>query len=448
MANMARWKSFTCDTCQRHVQRQEPPKQDKSSSSSPSSPSNSSHTDPLTPISAHENVTQRRPRQLIPSLHQQNDSINLDLSYQSLPGVIENGEQLEDLRESNHKLRAELETANGEIENLSLEISSLKKLLAEKTKKIDLYKAVGLEDSIPAHKPYLKFYSPQYRKIQMGSARKTPLIYTSLVAQPDPKEKFTKILPTKDSKLNHNRPESSPGNTIESRAKNELESIQISAKKKTQSLHMHRIMILADEQGRGLRELLQKLLGEKFSVESVIKPYATMDQVLRSCSTLCKDYGENDCIIILGGSNDKDPVRLKSLLYYNLSMLGKTKIILCNVRNNMYLNENKVNYTYRHLCSRFANTTFLDLSDEEYFNRERFNKLYVCRVMLREILGIRYAQKIAQYAKSRQNLSGFGRTHLMTNTQTCMLTLADKQTQTDSMASADTNAKIEFFRSE
>lgn len=458
MANTERWKDFKCDACQHTLQQKSPQEQECSNKPSTSNHSNSL---PLTPASANDNVTQRRPRQLIPSVHQHNshDDVSiLDISCQSLPGVVESGEQLGELRERNSNLCIQLDIANTEIENLSLEIASLKKQLAEKNMKIELYKAVGLDETKNSHKLYPKFYSPQYRNIQVGYPRTSPIEFTRrAVTHMDPNGHNNTTLRAESAadvesrKLLHSRPDSPLGETPVFRATDELASIRpdaykktsntrISSKSTTQPSQKRRVLIISDEQGRGICQLLQGLLGEEFRVQSVIKPYATMDQVLESCSLLCKGYGKNDYIVILGGSNDKDPIRLKSLLYYNLSLLVNMNVILCNVSTNANLNEDKINSTFRHLCSRFTHTTFLDVSDSECSHRMRLNKLYACRVLLREICRIHHTQKYWDYISSRQSQT----TYVNPKTQTNSVTLVDMQTQTDLVTSSDLNANTEM----
>lgn len=49
------------------------------------------------------------------------------------------------------------------------------------------------------------------------------------------------------------------------------------------SKKQHRVMIFADQTGYGVRQILQYYLGDSFSVISVIKTNATIDEVLKSC---------------------------------------------------------------------------------------------------------------------------------------------------------------------
>lgn len=192
-----------------------------------------------------------------------------------------------------------------------------------------------------------------------------------------------------------------------------------------------KILILADQNGKGMNKILKKLLGDKFYVESVIMPYATMDQVLKSCRVLCKDYSKKDFVIIVAGSNDSDPIKLQSMLYCNMCKMENTNVLLCNLGLGMgkHLNERKVNSTFKHLCSRLACATYVDIHDGE-----TPSLLYSCKSLHREVLGASYRSIFAEYKKS-------------SNAQQ---NLVNAETQTD-IAGTNNNIKINsqvFWRSE
>ncbi|KAL4715334.1 hypothetical protein ACJJTC_015105 [Scirpophaga incertulas] len=70
-------------------------------------------------------------------------------------------------------------------------------------------------------------------------------------------------------------------------------------------------IILADQQGRGIRQLLLKLAGESFEVFCFMKLGATLTEVLNSVKPQSLNLSENDVLIILGGTNDKNPELLQ-----------------------------------------------------------------------------------------------------------------------------------------
>lgn len=371
-----------------------------------------------------ENITMRAPRRLITSCdYQQNESVLLNISHQSLPSAMENSEECNELREDNVKLRSELKMANSEIDNLSIEIMNLKHTLETTNKKLEFCKSVGLHQSVPFRSTAAPgFFSPQYRRItpntvQGGFPRRTPTEFTNRVVE--------KITPIKLCPIELNdhvttiQKELLP-KTIRStfKANEAMASVLTQETKNTtnktkpqhQSQPKRRVMILADEQGKGMRSILQESLGSGYIVESILRPNATMDQVMKSCLSLCNNYGRNDIVIVLGGSNDKDPLRMKSLLYYNLSIMLQCKIIICKTVNSKHLNEEMINCTFRHICSRFTHTTLLGISkkdDKKYFGKYRLNRQYACQQLFEEIIRINPPQKdLTQCKISRQTQTG------------------------------------------
>lgn len=69
----------------------------------------------------------------------------------------------------------------------------------------------------------------------------------------------------------------------------------------------HKVLLFADENGRGLRDKLERLLGSDYSVIAELKPYASLDQVVTIHNTLlCNNLTKSDYVIILAGSHDNN----------------------------------------------------------------------------------------------------------------------------------------------
>lgn len=99
----------------------------------------------------------------------------------------------------------------------------------------------------------------------------------------------------------------------------------------------HRVLLLADETGRNLRRILQKQLGPNYTVTSILKPYATIEQILAGSVSHCKDYIKLDYIIILGGRNDTNVIKFQSALYHCLKELENTNVLLGKINNALVL---------------------------------------------------------------------------------------------------------------
>lgn len=99
----------------------------------------------------------------------------------------------------------------------------------------------------------------------------------------------------------------------------------------------HDVIIFSDQYGKGLCKVLQELLGGEYKVSAIVKPNARIEQVLLTCENMCKDLTMSDYVVIIGGSNDVNPVRFNSTLLSNISSLSRTNVLLGEIRYNKYL---------------------------------------------------------------------------------------------------------------
>ncbi|KAG5865198.1 hypothetical protein JTB14_020765 [Gonioctena quinquepunctata] len=65
-----------------------------------------------------------------------------------------------------------------------------------------------------------------------------------------------------------------------------------------------KILILCNELGYGLGKSISKFIGNEFSIETLIKPGAYFVNVIEDIINLSTNFGLNDYIIVLAGSND------------------------------------------------------------------------------------------------------------------------------------------------
>ena len=84
----------------------------------------------------------------------------------------------------------------------------------------------------------------------------------------------------------------------------------LSSSKTSPKIHRRKkVLILADSQGRQCNKNLSKELNEHFEVQSVIKPGAKFCDVIKNVDNMCKDFNQDDCVIILAGTNDVDTIQ-------------------------------------------------------------------------------------------------------------------------------------------
>lgn len=229
------------------------------------------------------------------------------------------------------------------------------------------------------------------------------------------------------------------------------ETLQVCQSKATELDSRHKIRIVADEVGRGIGKRLQKLLGEKFIVMSVIKPNATIDQVLKECAS-CKDFTKSDFIIVMAGSNDRNPINVHSYLYCTLNELSHTNVLVTKIYNNRFLNEEYLNRLMRHVCTYSKNTEFvpLDVNDDEVAaSTFSLNKLDACRLLNREIYRISYKNNLVAY-KNESKLRPEIKTKNQIVPKIPMVSkTTNSDTETDPVEAADDtfhNTPDEFFR--
>lgn len=160
----------------------------------------------------------------------------------------------------------------------------------------------------------------------------------------------------------------------------------------------HRVMIFADQTGYGVRQLLQYYLGDSFFVTSIIKPHATVDEILKSCVTMCADYTNSDFVLILAGSNDRNPMLVQTYLHYTLRQLKSTNVLVGKIYNNIFLNSNALNNLVKLVCNNCENSMFVSLDLNNYDRQPKYvNKLQACRLIHREILHKNYKINYQNY---------------------------------------------------
>lgn len=133
-------------------------------------------------------------------------------------------------------------------------------------------------------------------------------------------------------------------------------------------------ILLADSHGRGLAEILR--FQHNASVTSVVKPGACLQEVLKSHTN---NVSQNQCMILLGGSNDVYKNELKAanrVLRETLTRLSDKKAIVVGIPHRHDLIESscvnreihKANRTFSKICKSSSNAYFLSIDDLERKN--------------------------------------------------------------------------------
>ncbi|KAG5864878.1 hypothetical protein JTB14_010059 [Gonioctena quinquepunctata] len=134
-----------------------------------------------------------------------------------------------------------------------------------------------------------------------------------------------------------------------------------------------KILILCDEIGYGLRKSMSKSIGEEFTIETIIKPGAYFVNVIEDVVELSMNFGLNDYIIVIAGSNDFNSKKYPSFREINsrIKECSHTNIIFPSVpygkqvklndfiyKFNIKLNE----YTYKLNHYAEGDISFFDLN--------------------------------------------------------------------------------------
>lgn len=129
-----------------------------------------------------------------------------------------------------------------------------------------------------------------------------------------------------------------------------------------------KMIIFSDSHGRGLRDKVKDILSD-VTVSSVVKPGAPMNEVIQSVESQCKLFSTNDCVVIMGGTNNLTINECEDVfrsLKRTLPKLSHTNVIVANIpqRYDLPPRYNRVvmecNKKLENICKHFRNTSVVD----------------------------------------------------------------------------------------
>lgn len=378
--------------------------------------SDKTHNTPSTSPSNDINyVTKRQPR-IARSLSNLEQITSKSLIYSthnsfcSLPEMNNqiNQLQMRELLQELESVKSNLLSAEAEIVNLIQENQQLKKEMQVLNKKVDKYKYMFVET----------LSSPKEK------VRNTPLLGKSVnngqIFTSTSPLKSSNISPsTQEAEVNVKAPRSTEDTNIIALNSNENSSSQdimqssyeikhynkciqsnnlIKTNVKSDKKSKHKVLILADENGKTIGKRMQKLLGSEFTVQSILKPGALIDQVLNSLNSLCRDFTFQDFVVIMCGSNESNPTHFQSYLYYHLNEISHTNVLVGSVYENKHLNVTILNKNMRQITSNFGHASYIDIHNFDGINYKLY-KQHSCQLMLREMLRRVYKENYDNYMK-------------------------------------------------
>lgn len=402
------------------------------------------------------------------------NSTMLNDSMKSLPNTSAGDNTLvQDLKQQIEELTLQLDSANEEIEKLSLENMTLKKSVEGYERKISIFKKIGVSDNLIMH-----ITSPTVRKI------KTIVTAESEVNENNMADSLTEaIAQTKDRDISTDLTGIEPKNvenleenvsynyeTIPEVTKNDLENVhqyknqttataqldcksltkfvnindqtkmieQVEDKSLTNSVtaknsryfksltqkhdknYNRNIVILGDQQVSGLSsDLLQSRKGtwnDTYKISAIVKKDASSSEVLASIDNLgglCKD----DKVVLAVGANETNPFSVINALSLNLNKLSNTNVLILPVVRNESLNIDLLNSYIDSIAKLHSNAIFLRPNELKLRVQYNYNiKQFYCALLNYAIDYEDYKNKYL--VKKTQHITRFRFTDINVKTKT------------------------------
>lgn len=376
-------------------------------------------------------VTQRVRKTSWHSMGNCEEATMADTTANSLPELAIRADNLkvQELEMDVTQLELKLASADNEIELLLHENCELKKIIREMERKTGRYKHLYIKslttpnkrllNKIVSEKPgqkgkkiiFDKFpdntidttgkYKGEDSKpedVKSGEDEKSGEVSINVTedCQKQTKETSMKTINLEKGASNNKSDSKIPIDVDDLGQESDKNSYMRGAKRSTCPAIKHRVLLLADQTGRGVRNIIQKLLGNDFDVTSYLKPQSTIDQVLCSSQTLCKGFTKADFVLVMAGSNDKNPTKFKILLEYLMNQLTHTNVLLCEIHRNIHLNVKKLNDLIKEVCDNIDHTRLIQVNDCDR-RKDYINRIITCKQMLKEILHINYETRFHDY---------------------------------------------------
>lgn len=286
-----------------------------------------------------------------------------------------------DIEEKNmmiNNLENKLGSAEEEIDNLLLENSTLKKIITDYEQKIRCLNDICKGPSTSAKKN-------NNRLSKTATLTSTPKpcmkpLHNILPNAPDNPIRMNTILNTQNTPTTQSSKEEVNGN----KQQQSLEA------KTGKTSARHNVLLLADETGRHLRERLQRILGNDYQVTAVIKPNATLEQIVLSNLSWGQKFTKNDYVIILAGSHDYNITEFQSALYNSIGAFKNTNVLYGEISKNHFINKFKLNKLIEIISCNMENFHYSKLS---FYRNNQLNRTNSCRWLISDIFLLEHTDK-------------------------------------------------------
>lgn len=330
-----------------------------------------------------DNITQRRRLQRSSSFDttrfQQYDNTGNSSSYlDSTMKSLHNTSSMEDcsvteLKTELQQMTTKLAWANESIKNLKLENSKLQTELKKCQEDLNAVKQKVNEQTI--------FNSPLLKRKKLNTyVCKEPI----RINVDKSESNLTKV--EEGTTLSHQKKNNMEEKQQRTQTQYELTTSRTVEKKKK------KILILGDEQAKGLNKLLCKYWDD-YIVSSVIKPGAECHSILNT--KLQNDLDKDDILILLIGANDKMPTKLFCELSVFLKKYQSLNVFILETLYNPCLNEQMLNSQIRLLCNQHDNCNFIPLAKPKIkYNNKKSDLTDLCYSIKQKIDTLNYKGKL------------------------------------------------------
>lgn len=318
--------------------------------------------------------------------------LSTNSNARSLPGLSpSNCQEISYLQTTINDLKGKLEKAHMEIENLILEKSALHHKLQDQEIKIQTLTKICSPVITTPKRETRNINEPKTLNIQVQQEPEKPKFKNTNITSQKRSTTNTAKLNTEmkplTEKVNINHTTTYTTQHIEEKTRTTCTPV-CSAKNVYPNGKIH---ILGTQQIAGLTKRLHELRlnssYEKYSVEGIIKHYATSKQLLNTEF----QFKPFDKFIICVGENDSNPTTMLSELYMFINKYNSCPIIILSVLENKYLNEKLLNNNLELICNINKNC---------YFLRTHSNTCHKLNVL---IDSIDYDNKYLNFNKSPQS---------------------------------------------
>ena len=158
-----------------------------------------------------------------------------------------------------------------------------------------------------------------------------------------------------------------------------------------------RVLLLADDHGRGAARIIQDQMGSSCEVLSIFKPGATMEEVLEDVGRLCAGFSYGDYVVVMAGLNNvlRNVAPNFKVINRRLMQARRTNIILATIpycSRDAELNTSIYSYNsmfYNYITSNIKKSfLYLDVNtvirsndivrNSIHLNKNGIYKLYKC----------------------------------------------------------------------